>query len=53
MLSLIVFMGIRLIPGDVVLQMVEEHSFASTIDKDQTVDAIRAKLGLDAPIHIQ
>jgi len=30
-----------------------DHVFASTMDKDKTVEAIRAKLGLDVPIHVQ
>ena len=53
LVSMIVFGGIRLIPGDVVLQLVEEHTFVSTSEADETIDAIRAKLGLDVPIHIQ
>jgi len=53
LVSIIVFAGIRLIPGDVIDQMVTEHVFASVTERDQTVEAIRAKLGLDVPIHIQ
>ena len=53
LVSFIVFGGIRLIPGDLVTQIVQEHIFASTMEKDKTVEAIRHKLGLDVPIHVQ
>jgi peptide/nickel transport system permease protein len=33
--------------------MVQEHEFDSRIAADKTVEAIRAKLGLDKPIHVQ
>lgn len=51
--SLVVFFAVRMIPGDIIDQIVSEHIFASTIEKDQTVEAIKHKLGLDVPIHIQ
>ena len=53
MVTLVVFFSVRFIPGDVVEQLVQDHVFASTMDKDKTVEAIRAKLGLDVPIHVQ
>jgi len=51
--TILVFFSVRLVPGDVVEQMVQEHQFGSVTEKDQTVAVIRAKLGLDLPIHIQ
>lgn len=45
--SLIVFSLVRLIPGDVVTMMMEENQYA------QDLDEMRAKLGLDRPIHVQ
>lgn len=47
LVSVIVFSLMRLIPGDVVVLMFEEKAYA----KD--VDSLRAKLGLDKPLHIQ
>ena len=45
--SLIVFTLPRLIPGDVVQLMLEEKAYAKDFEE------LRAKLGLDRPIHIQ
>ena len=45
--SLIVFTLPRLIPGDVVQLMLEEKAYAKDIQE------LRAKLGLDRPIHVQ
>jgi len=45
--SLIVFSLPRLIPGDVVQLMLEEKAYGKDLDD------LRAKLGLDRPIHIQ
>jgi len=53
LVTMIVFCGVRLVPGDIIDQMVAEHAFASTLEKHQTVEAIRAKLGLDVPIPQQ
>ena len=53
LVTIVVFFLIRLIPGDIIEQMVQQHIFASTVEKDQTVEAIRHKLGLDVPIHVQ
>jgi len=43
LVSVIVFMIMRLMPGDVVLRMVEGHAYAPT------VQALRTELGLDQP----
>ena len=45
--SVIVFSLSRLIPGDVVTLMMEENQYA------QDLAEMRAKLGLDRPIHVQ
>src|SRR6266508_5526908 len=37
----------RLVPGDVVIRMVEGHAYAPTIE------ALRKELGLDRPAHVQ
>ena len=45
--SLIVFTLPRLIPGDVVALMLEEKAYARDLQE------LRAKLGLDRPLHVQ
>jgi len=45
--SVIVFGMMRLMPGDVVVRMVEGHAYAPTID------ALRKELGLDRPAYQQ
>jgi peptide/nickel transport system permease protein len=45
--SVIVFSIMRLMPGDVVIRMVEGHAYAPT------VDALRKELGLDRPAWVQ
>jgi peptide/nickel transport system permease protein len=45
--SLIVFSIMRLMPGDVVIRMVEGHAYAPT------VEALRKELGLDRPAYVQ
>ena len=45
--SLIVFTLPRLIPGDVVQLMLEEKAYGKDLED------LRAKLGLDRPIHMQ
>jgi peptide/nickel transport system permease protein len=47
LVSIIVFSMMRLMPGDVVLRMVEGEAYAPTIA------ALRAELGLDRPAHVQ
>ena len=49
LVSLIVFFAMRMIPGDIIDQMVEDRfSFGA-----DTKAALEASLGLDAPVHIQ
>lgn len=45
--SVIVFALVRLIPGDVVVLMMEENQYADDLE------AMRAKLGLNRPIYVQ
>jgi peptide/nickel transport system permease protein len=47
LVSVIVFSIMRLMPGDVVIRMVEGHAYAPTID------ALRQELGLDRPAWVQ
>jgi peptide/nickel transport system permease protein len=47
LVSIIVFSMMRLMPGDVVLRMVEGHAYAPT------VEALRKELGMDRPAHLQ
>jgi peptide/nickel transport system permease protein len=47
LVSLIVFLMMRLMPGDVVIRMVEGHAYAPTLE------ALRKELGLDRPAYVQ
>lgn len=47
LVSVIVFVMMRLMPGDVALRMVEGHAYAPTLE------ALRQELGLDRPAHVQ
>jgi peptide/nickel transport system permease protein len=47
LVSIIVFSMMRLMPGDVVLRMVEGHAYAPT------VEALRKEIGLDRPAYVQ
>jgi peptide/nickel transport system permease protein len=47
LVSVIVFSIMRLMPGDVVIRMVEGHAYAPTIE------ALRKDLGLDRPAYVQ
>ena len=47
LVSVIVFMMMRLMPGDVATRMVEGHAYAPTLE------ALRKELGLDRPVHVQ
>ena len=47
LVSIVVFSMMRLMPGDVVLRMVEGQAYAPT------VEALRKELGLDRPAHVQ
>src|SRR5919108_1750585 len=47
LVTVIVFSIMRLMPGDVVIRMVEGHAYAPT------VEALRQELGLDRPAYLQ
>jgi peptide/nickel transport system permease protein len=47
LVTILVFLMMRLIPGDVVIQMLEGYAYADT------VEALRRELGLDKPIYTQ
>jgi peptide/nickel transport system permease protein len=47
LVTVLVFLMIRMIPGDVVIQMLEGYAYADT------VEALRHELGLDKPIYEQ
>src|SRR6267378_849672 len=47
LVSVIVFLLLRLMPGDVATRMVEGHAYAPTLE------ALRKDLGLDRPMHVQ
>jgi peptide/nickel transport system permease protein len=47
LVTILVFLMMRMIPGDVVIQMLEGYAYADT------VEALRRELGLDKPFHEQ
>jgi peptide/nickel transport system permease protein len=47
LVTILVFLMMRLIPGDVVLQMLEGYAYADS------VETLRRELGLDKPVYIQ
>ncbi len=47
--SLIIFFMLRLIPGDIIDQMVGEHGAVTGLDRV----AVEKAMGLDVPVHIQ
>lgn len=49
LVTVVVFLSMRLIPGDVVEMMVTEHSGFEEV----SVEDIRHDLGLDLPVHVQ
>lgn len=56
LVSLIVFISVRFIPGSIIDTMVAEISAQGVGSKDAqygTVENIRKSLGLDMPVHVQ
>src|SRR5215204_4163661 len=45
--SIIVFLLVRLLPGDAVTMLLQDYAYAADADE------MRAKLGLDRPIYVQ
>jgi peptide/nickel transport system permease protein len=54
-ITILLFIVIRLIPGDVVQMMVSQRSWAQELGKEEAVstEEIRAALGLDKPFYVQ
>ena len=50
-LSILVFLSVRFIPGDTIDQMVYQSRNAFFVDVDR--EALEAMLGLDVPVHVQ
>ena len=49
LLSILVFLSVRFIPGDVIDVMVAEMQYLGDFDRE----ALEHKLGLDVPVHVQ
>ncbi|MDP2918657.1 MAG: ABC transporter permease [Dehalococcoidia bacterium] len=52
-ITILVFLLIRIIPGNIIDMMVAEHIYTSREAKEQGADEIRRMLGLDVPIYEQ
>jgi peptide/nickel transport system permease protein len=53
LLTIIVFLSVRFIPGDVVDMMVAEINVEGVMTYEEARDMLRGQLGLDTPIHVQ
>lgn len=56
LVTILVFLLIRFIPGDVINLMVAERQMTSSLvpmDQELTAEALRDALGLNVPVHIQ
>jgi len=56
LVTVLVFLLIRFIPGDVINLMVAERQSTSSlvsIDQELTAEVLREALGLDVPVHVQ
>jgi len=53
LVTMLVFLTIRLLPGDVVELMAMEHKTTHAGSTELTIEAVRHMLGLDLPIHVQ
>jgi len=51
--TVVLFLIIRLIPGSIIDIMVTEHVFGSASDMKVTADLIREQMGLDKPVYEQ
>jgi len=51
--TILVFLAVRLIPGNVIELMVAEMAQESGMGEELTVDYLRAQLGLDEPVYTQ
>jgi len=53
LVSIMVFLLVRFIPGDVIDLIMEEHMFETKRGREVNIEAIKSRLGLDLPIHVQ
>ena len=53
LVSIMVFLLVRFIPGDVIDLIMEEHMFETKRGREVNIEAIESRLGLDLPIHVQ
>ncbi|MDP2919437.1 MAG: ABC transporter permease [Dehalococcoidia bacterium] len=51
--TLIVFLLVRLLPGDVIELMVSSQEFGSKDALPLTIDSLKHQLGLDVPVYVQ
>jgi len=53
LLTMVVFLSVRFIPGDVIDMMVAEVNIENVMSYEEARDMLRTQLGLDTPIYIQ
>ncbi len=53
LVTIIVFLSVRFIPGDVIDMLISEINVENTMSYDEARDMLRGQLGLDKPIHVQ
>jgi len=53
LVTIIVFLLVRFIPGDIIELMVAEMSAEGTVTTEITAETVRKALGMDVPVHIQ
>ena len=56
LVTILVFLVVRFIPGDVITMMVTERQMESALvplDQELTAEVLRHALGLDVPVHVQ
>jgi peptide/nickel transport system permease protein len=53
LITMIVFLSVRFVPGDVIDLMVQDMASTAAMGTDLSGDSLRQSLGLDMPVHIQ
>ncbi len=53
LVTMVVFLSVRFIPGDVIDQKISEINTEGTMSYQQARDLLHKQLGLDKPIHVQ
>jgi len=53
LVTIIVFLMVRLIPGDIIDLIMKEHMFETKTGREVNIEAIKSRLGLDLPMHVQ